>query len=264
MSARRISDVETFCLFLIAAQAISVSVGIGRSQKIVGGVDVSDAEYPFLVGIDTDDSFCSGSIISRRYVLTAAHCVHKLTKSDIPHVFVRAGNMRSRQGGVAYGVDTIVVHEAYEDSGSFPHDIAIIKTNKSIKFDRYTQPISVSESVPRVSSKVTAVGWGRIAPENRVPPVKPQEMDRTVMSRKSCAKAHRPDPINRTHICVMGSKKLGICAGDSGGPLVFDNLLVGITSFSGPSCAEGIPDVFTSVPYHLEWIDNTIHLLEQK
>ncbi|XP_015126441.1 uncharacterized protein LOC107048006 [Diachasma alloeum] len=257
----RFLDMINLCLFGIIVQATTaVTVANFRMRaKIVGGVDTNDAEYPFLVGISTEDGFCSGSIISRRYILTAAHCVADLKASDLPHVSVRTGNLRSRtSGGNVYGVEEIGIHKGFENNGNFPHDIAIIKVNTTIKFDRYTQPISLSESVPRVSNKVTVVGWGRIAPLNRTPPRKPQKVDEVVISRKSCAKVHRPDPIDRTHICVMGSRRFGICAGDSGGPALFNNALVGITSFSGPSCARGVPDVFTSIPYHLEWIDNTI------
>ncbi|XP_063983180.1 transmembrane protease serine 9-like [Diachasmimorpha longicaudata] len=257
--------VAKLCLFAIISQtAIAAAVGdIETRQKIVGGVDADDGEYPFLVAIHSGDGFCSGSIISRNYVLTAAHCVNSLNVSDIPDISVRTGNVRSRTyGGKIYRVDAIAIHKGFENHGNFPHDIAIMKLKKLIKFNRYTEPISLSESVPRASNKITVIGWGRIAPSNSTSPVKPQVIDEIVLSRKKCAKIHGPDPITKSHICVRGSKRLGICNGDSGGPALFNNALVGITSFSGPSCARGEPDVFTSIPYHLAWIDQTIAKME--
>jgi hypothetical protein len=44
--------------------------------KIVGGQESERGEFPFMVSLRRGDSnFCGGSILNRRYILTAAHCV---------------------------------------------------------------------------------------------------------------------------------------------------------------------------------------------
>ena len=65
-------------------------------------------------------------------------------------------------------------------------------------------------------------------------------------------------------ICA-GVSELGTsadtCKGDSGSAMMVLNSgqyeLVGVTSWGKPPCtSKGFPSVFTSIPYHLEWIKN--------
>lgn len=53
--------------------------------------------------------------------------------------------------------------------------------------------------------------------------------------------------------CTANPKGEGICVGDAGSPLVADDTLIGIASWS-PYCALGLPDVYTNVHAHLDWI----------
>lgn len=42
------------------------------ANKVVNGSNASPGEYPYQVSVD---KFCGGSLITERWVLTAAHCV---------------------------------------------------------------------------------------------------------------------------------------------------------------------------------------------
>jgi secreted trypsin-like serine protease len=46
-----------------------------NSHKIVGGHEAKPNQFPWLVALFADRWFCSASIISDEFVLTAAHCV---------------------------------------------------------------------------------------------------------------------------------------------------------------------------------------------
>lgn len=54
--------------------------------RIVGGVETGINEYPYMVGlVDTvrREVYCGASIISNRYVLSAAHCVYQRSVADL-------------------------------------------------------------------------------------------------------------------------------------------------------------------------------------
>ena len=59
-------------------------------MKIVGGVQTEVHEYPWQVGLVTGNSaiWCGGSIISKNYILTAAHCVHGYVFSLFIYLFI--------------------------------------------------------------------------------------------------------------------------------------------------------------------------------
>ena len=46
------------------------------NPRIVGGQDASPGSSPWMVSFNDEDGlFCAGSLITDKYVLTAAHCV---------------------------------------------------------------------------------------------------------------------------------------------------------------------------------------------
>ena len=57
---------------------------MNRKIRIVGGVETEEHEYPWqigLVGGSNGNIYCGGSIISSKWILTAAHCVDGLVLS---------------------------------------------------------------------------------------------------------------------------------------------------------------------------------------
>ena len=75
-------------------QITSETKFIPRNPRIINGEITGPTEFPYMTGVllhfDTGNSFCGGSLISRRFVLTAAKCVHIVPSSS---VLLGASNM---------------------------------------------------------------------------------------------------------------------------------------------------------------------------
>lgn len=65
----------------------SKRVYVERGGRIIRGTIASPTDFPFLVGVilhfDHTNGFCGGSLVSQRFVLTAANCLFSLPSSTV-------------------------------------------------------------------------------------------------------------------------------------------------------------------------------------
>lgn len=54
-----------------------------EDERIVGGYDAENGEFPYQVSLQTKKHFCGGSILNEKWILTAAHCVHRFTFKSV-------------------------------------------------------------------------------------------------------------------------------------------------------------------------------------
>lgn len=105
--------------------------------------------------------FNSGSIISKNYVITAAHC----TINRKPrYVRVIAGALNRQNDGISYKLEKIVNHPKF-DPEHIQNDIALIKIKKEFEFSNNVKAIALPQSMPNAGSNVLVSGWGQIMVE---------------------------------------------------------------------------------------------------
>lgn len=76
--------------------------------RIVGGEEAEDNFAPYQVSLQTSFGHnCGGSIISDRWVLTAAHCIYGY---GVNQYQIRMGTNDYRSGGVVHLTEKLIPH----------------------------------------------------------------------------------------------------------------------------------------------------------
>ncbi|XP_076449525.1 trypsin 3A1-like [Babylonia areolata] len=231
-------------------------------SRIVGGWKVDDCDtVPWQVGLHINrSSLCGGSIISKRHILTAAHCLGPDITPDLVKVYV--GN-KHILGGKSVKVQRITVHEAY-NGATKENDIAMFTLGESIPFGRCARKICLTPNFFPENVTCTVSGWGTTAWQGDVSDV--LKMTHVPTFHDNCKDAYKIPyanyPSNQNVMICAGfpDGRTDSCQGDSGGPLVcWDKehnhfVQVGVVSY-GAQCATELPGIYTKVSAYMDWIE---------
>ena len=144
------------------------------ASRIVGGEAAADYAWPWQIYLTANGRFiCGGTLIDRRYVLTAAHCIIGIS-NDPSDYLVRVGahNMAS-QGyyiGAYYQVASIQVHESYI-SAEYGYDIALIQLYYAVDISSTVNVICLPQAGFEMQDYqlLTITGWGLLSEGGRTP-----------------------------------------------------------------------------------------------
>ncbi|XP_053685995.1 trypsin 5G1-like [Sabethes cyaneus] len=220
-------------------------------HRIVGGYDVDISDVPFQVSLNYGWGHqCGGSIISSRWVLTAAHCINS------GNLKVRVGSTRHAQGGQLVKVGRKLKHPKY-DSTSIDYDFALLELSENLQLTDAVSPVNLPEQDESVvdGACLQVSGWGNT--QNAVKVSKTLKATNVpAVNQEQCAKSYASFGKVTPRMICAGFEKGGkdACQGDSGGPLVEGNTLVGVVSW-GLGCARpGYPGVYARVAAVRDWV----------
>nr|XP_029715874.1 prostasin-like [Aedes albopictus] len=197
----------------------------GTVPTIINGKETTPGEWPWHVAIFHSFQYvCGGTIISKTYVLTAAHCtINRRTKYQ-QNLFVDAGahdlfTLHNRQ---RHSVKSVSSFDNYTSS-SHQYDIAILELDSEVNFNQYVQPACVLLEKNLIDKVGTVVGWGltefnaesSVLREAQLPVVD------TITCLNSDHEAFGPT-LRREMFCAGYTNGTGVCNGDSGGGLFFE------------------------------------------
>ncbi len=214
--------------------------------KIVGGTDVTIAQFPYQVAV-MDSSFfqfCGGTIVNASWIVTANHCVEGMTASRLR---IGAGSSKLstvRTSGQIRSVSQIIRFAGYT-SPERGKDVALLKLSTPLDLSGpNAQAIGVVTAAEAATATATGTavvvsGWGTTASGSNSSPDNLRATTVNVISQST---------LTSQYGSTITSDQLGAaapgkdsCQGDSGGPLVVTvggvKKLAGVVSW-GNGCAD--------------------------
>jgi len=240
-------------------------------DRIVGGKEVKqDAKYPYQIWVQGMGA-CGGSIINKRYILSAAHCFGKVGQSNIKvtdnnYVMLGSNDMMGMDGQFLM-IEKIIMHPGY--NAELGNDVALIKLKNDIQFSKKAQPVCLAKDKSKdyTGQMATVTGWGGTKGYNPGGKV-PEQPEQYIMKETQVKVLKDSEPMcnaatggdKSTRFCAW-AKNTGSCQGDSGGPLTVKEggkfVQIGIVSYAagcGTSTTEGA-GVYARVTNYVDWIN---------
>ncbi|XP_077492496.1 transmembrane protease serine 9-like [Amblyomma americanum] len=232
-------------------------------RLIINGSAAVPGQFPWVVRVRTfltpNLGFgCGGTIITRRHVLTAAHCV-KIEGKKVLKVDVLYGDPDVTRA-TQVDVEKCLPHQDYNEKPPV-NDIAILLVKEPFQFSDTVKPACLPPGKLDIAGKrAVTPGWGMTLPggpsTNHL-----QYTTLKVLPDIICWMVYRNKFRQGSMLCT-DNRLSTPCQGDSGGPLFVKVnkerfVQAGITSFGDEFCRR-IPGVFTRVDAFMPWIKENI------
>ncbi|XP_069835975.1 complement C1s subcomponent [Dendropsophus ebraccatus] len=253
-------------------------------SRIFGGEEAREGYFPWMVRILMSSNFGGGSLISDRWVLTAAHI---LRKDELPSLEIGAVNYKK---ATKVNAKQVIIHPQWaeapdedEERKNYNNDIALIQLERRIELGECISPVCLPKkgdtTHPAINENGFIAGWGKTDRINIINQDKPRllQYNQIPLHNLEHCKKEVPDTYTVTaNMLCAGGKGHDSCQGDSGGPLMFEDLkykqdnkqkkdkrlyIAGIVSW-GIKCGEF--GMYTRVQNYIDWIEKTIESVENK
>ncbi|XP_059059689.1 transmembrane protease serine 6 [Achroia grisella] len=231
-------------------------------MRIIGGRPAPPGKWPWQIAVLNryKEAFCGGTLISLRWVVTAAHCVRK-------RLYVRLGEydlMMKNRGEVEMRVLEAVVHPLY-DPDTVVNDVAMLRLPAPARPDLghgiACLPHPQQYLPPHTSCII--LGWGKRRPQDSHGTRVLHEAQVATIQQGVCRRSYWQYAITDNMVCAGRGRK-DSCAGDSGGPLLCRDrnmryYLQGITSFGDGCGKRGKYGIYTRTSGYVSWMRNIMN-----
>ncbi|KAG1967561.1 testisin [Pimephales promelas] len=234
-----------------------------QNTKIIGGQNATAGSWPWQASIQRvsfGGYLCSGTLINKEWVLSAADCFRNNPISDLVVYLGRLTQNGLNPHETNRTVIKVITHPEYDN---LDHKLALLQLSSPVTFSDYIKPVCLAAAgsifVDGTESWVT--GWGVINEENFKFSDILQELKSAVVNNFKCNVAHR-GIITDNLICAgfLNESGKGPCMGDGGSPLVSKQgskwIQSGITVYSIGCGQPEYPTVYIRVSEYQDWISN--------
>ncbi|KAK7151583.1 hypothetical protein R3I94_008042 [Phoxinus phoxinus] len=236
----------------VAFTLLVVAVVYSTGDKIIGGYECPPHSQPWQVYLNDGHTMCGGSLIDKRWVVSAAHC-------NFSPLYLNVHLGKHKKSGTEgteqqIRAEKVIRHPNYNGQ-TLNNDIMLIKLRTPANFNKCVNSIRLAASCTSAGEQCLVSGWGKTGGHTASVL---QCLNLPVLSSAQCRRAYGAK-ITENMFCagfMEGGKDS--CQGDSGGPVVCNRELKGVVSW-GKGCAQpGFPGVYAEVCRYIDWIKRTI------
>ncbi|KAJ3652935.1 hypothetical protein Zmor_018858 [Zophobas morio] len=247
------------CVYLTSLVAVKAAI---LGPRIVNGEVAQEGQFPWQVGVVATRAFelhyCSGSIISESWILTAAHCIYDADEIVVLYDTLNLDDVENTSLSITMDY---VVHNNY-DNTTLTNDIGLVHLNSSLSLSDTVQAIALAEDELASGSEVTVIGWGSTGDDDHSENYTVlRYITVNTIDNEECVAAYGPDVVQPSVVCTNpGTPVKNPCRSDGGDPAVVnadtDPVHVAIFSFlSTYGCEDpDFPAGFTRTAYYRDWI----------
>ncbi|XP_077300248.1 phenoloxidase-activating factor 3-like [Arctopsyche grandis] len=275
------------------AKLLPPDCGLDSGLNIIAyGKNAEIGQFPWMtvLGYNVNGTihyFCGGTLISDKYILTAAHCTkvgsHIPTiarlgewniSSDVDCVGLKGRDLYCATPVVDVEIEHIISHDGFGDSTlpSFQNDIALLRLKNEVKYTEFISSICLGPDIYQFSgTRYIISGWGLTEknPDILSPVLQFTEISYYDFNTCDNIAPGQYRPLAKTQFCAGGDAETS-CKGDSGGPLtyvypldgrIFQKEIISLSTSLGDSLeceTEGRPNIFTEVSAYILWILDNI------